>query len=271
MSKIRINQIRSEDTVSQAEAEAGTSTSPKIWTPERVKQAITALGGSAGGGLDNIELSKYLLGGWHAYNQSTTVQGWGIGQGVNAFDSTSGASINNNEYYFDQFPSGVVDNYVRIYVTTPIVPLSKNPIIMFKFSKTSLESAFDFFAGFYDTWTEPDESRGRAGLTRHSGIDTNLQFTTCYNNVTTYKTDTGVSLGTDPLIFILEIESSTKINFWLYDDDMTLLASASHTSPPVTFPSTFSQNNYIYIGYKDKAGNTTNGLRHYAMRVTRKV
>lgn len=37
---------------SQAEAEAGTSTSVRRWTPQRVKQAIDALGGS-GGGLEN--------------------------------------------------------------------------------------------------------------------------------------------------------------------------------------------------------------------------
>ncbi len=35
------------DTVSQVDAEAGTSTDRKAWTPERVKQAVEALGGGA--------------------------------------------------------------------------------------------------------------------------------------------------------------------------------------------------------------------------------
>lgn len=38
------------DVVSQAEAEAGTATTERIWTAERVKQAIDALGGGGGGG-----------------------------------------------------------------------------------------------------------------------------------------------------------------------------------------------------------------------------
>ena len=38
------------DTVGQAEAEAGTATTRRAWTAERVKQAIAALGGGGGGG-----------------------------------------------------------------------------------------------------------------------------------------------------------------------------------------------------------------------------
>lgn len=39
-------------TVSQAEAEAGTATTDRLWTAERVSQAIVALGGGGGGGGD---------------------------------------------------------------------------------------------------------------------------------------------------------------------------------------------------------------------------
>ena len=40
------NEEANPDVVGQAEAEAGTSTTERIWTAERVKQAIVALGGS---------------------------------------------------------------------------------------------------------------------------------------------------------------------------------------------------------------------------------
>jgi len=40
--------------VSQVEAEAGTSTANRTWTPQRVKQAIDALGGSGGSALKNL-------------------------------------------------------------------------------------------------------------------------------------------------------------------------------------------------------------------------
>ena len=47
--------------VSQADAEAGTSTTVYRWTPERVAQAIAALGGS-GGGLTHPQILARGLG-----------------------------------------------------------------------------------------------------------------------------------------------------------------------------------------------------------------
>jgi hypothetical protein len=46
------------DTVGQSEAEAGTATTRRAWTAERVKQAIVALGGSGGGLSVNTELTS---------------------------------------------------------------------------------------------------------------------------------------------------------------------------------------------------------------------
>ena len=48
--------------VSQADAEAGTSTTAYRWTPERVKQAIDALGGVGGGGLTHPQILARGLG-----------------------------------------------------------------------------------------------------------------------------------------------------------------------------------------------------------------
>jgi hypothetical protein len=63
-------------TVSQAEAEAGVATTDRMWTAERVKQAIDALGG--GGGLANVvEDTTPQLGGM------LDVNGNGLGDGTN--------------------------------------------------------------------------------------------------------------------------------------------------------------------------------------------
>ena len=49
------------DTVSQAEAEAGVSTTVRAWTAQRVAQAIAALGGGGGAGTGSSGFSKVFL------------------------------------------------------------------------------------------------------------------------------------------------------------------------------------------------------------------
>src|SRR5690606_17812934 len=46
--------LQSSNVPTKAEAEAGTSTTPRAWTAERIKEAIKALGGSGGGALSAV-------------------------------------------------------------------------------------------------------------------------------------------------------------------------------------------------------------------------
>lgn len=78
--------------VPQAEAEAGTATTARTWTAERVKQAIDALGGGGGGGGSTLNA---LIGGGTITN-NPEVLGTPINNGVSTFTAPSLADPAND-------------------------------------------------------------------------------------------------------------------------------------------------------------------------------
>ncbi len=57
LGRIGTDAVGDYPSVSQAEAEAGTVTANRIWTPQRVAQAIAALGGTGSG---SVSLSYFI-------------------------------------------------------------------------------------------------------------------------------------------------------------------------------------------------------------------
>jgi hypothetical protein len=78
--------------VSQAEAEAGTATTERIWTAQRVAQAIAALAGGGGGGFTTINIQAFTVDGTYtptANMKYCVVIATGSGGGGGGADSSS--------------------------------------------------------------------------------------------------------------------------------------------------------------------------------------
>jgi len=82
-------------TVSQAEAEAGTATTIRTWTAERVKQAIAALGGGGGGSSDwSVPFTAQNFS-WDTDNASGAI-GWEVAQLDTASFKATGEGLQNS-------------------------------------------------------------------------------------------------------------------------------------------------------------------------------
>lgn len=225
MSKIRINQIRSEDTVSQADAEAGTSASPKIWTPERVAQAIAALGGGGGGDIKDVVRGQ--KGGFTLHGRGGH-DAWGLlTQPAFAY---SGTSIIITDYGIGYSLSMSPNNISKVQVPEydALFKASQRPLFSFKFSSVYANN-YNITKLFGLNGTIPSTDAISTNFIGLKGTGKgNLTFVTSSANSAT-STSTGVNISNVPYELIVDV-SSSEVNFYLYDKDDTLLAEATHTT-----------------------------------------
>jgi len=117
------------DVVGQAEAEAGTATTERIWTAERVKQAIVALGGSGSvddtaygiswDGVTGIAPSKNAL---YDFIESQVFKVDALSNIIPIF--WGGTQAQHDAYFnITDFPTGVPDNYFTV-ITDGVPPVT---------------------------------------------------------------------------------------------------------------------------------------------------
>ncbi len=96
--------------VTQAEAEAGTITAVRRWTPERVKQAIDALGGSGGGLPEGYTFTGTVAGSDLIVSIGTATTKLEIDETQNEIRVNTGIAIENSDLTFNT--SGLINfNY----------------------------------------------------------------------------------------------------------------------------------------------------------------
>ena len=231
MSKIRINQIRSEDTVSQAEAEAGTSTSPKIWTPERVAQAIAALGGG-GGGLSPIDLIKNPNG-IISFTSGAVPFGSGLLSMTSYVANSRTAAVNAYGGYLQCNCPATIDSYARIVTSHAILSSDLKPIVAFKINDISTSYGHDFAIGLFKelpTTVGYNGGDNFIGLWTSTSYDLHkIHYITRTSNTSSTLSNYEIRHATDPRFFIIQYNSSTEVKFYLYDKDGTLLDEFTHT------------------------------------------
>ena len=129
------NEEANPDVVGQAEAEAGTSTTERIWTAERVKQAIVALGGSGSvsdtaygiswNGVTGTAPSKNAL---YDFIESQVFK---VDENSNIVPIFWGGNQIQYDAYFNitDFPSGVPNNYFTVITDGAVSPTNASDIV----------------------------------------------------------------------------------------------------------------------------------------------
>lgn len=131
------------DVPSQAEAEAGVSTEERVWTAERIAQAISALAGESGFSQEEIEdfVASLFAAGTHSgasivYDDnaaSLSVEVLGAASLRGQEDLGSGTSISVNTDYFVELTSSralTIDgtpeegDYITVWVYVPVAPVT---------------------------------------------------------------------------------------------------------------------------------------------------
>ena len=215
--------------VSQAEAESGTATTARKWTAERVKQAIDALGGGGGGGLDLIGLVKHSQwGGWSANGQLSTLQAYGVLTSISDTYWTKEAGYDDyGQYVLNN--GGSSDPYKEtLTYSSEKHKTIHNPLLAIKFGLNGFQSNVEgqgCLVGLANNIQETFSSY--IGLKKTTG-SVNLYFVTCKNSVET-ATDSGIDISTIVYNLVLDITNDSVI-FYLYDGDGTLLATTTHTT-----------------------------------------
>lgn len=215
--------------VSQAEAEAGTGTITRKWTAQRVAQAIAAL--VVGGGLDLNELVKYQEGGWGA----------SIGDPVSPYLSSWGI-LSMPNVVANSITRGVLNGEIAVWVKTSAIS-GNDAYIAIPYNSIKMDALPTFSCRFYFTDSNASILLGLSSHVPGSGYsinrpiiglkilnsDSNFFFVTGYGSGTTL-TDTGVVKSTGFLTLVVNVVSTAQVDFYLYDKEYTLLASATHTT-----------------------------------------
>jgi hypothetical protein len=121
------------DVVGQAEAEAGTATAERIWTAERVKQAIVALGGSVddtayGVSWNGVTTKAPSQNALYDFIESQVFK---VDESSNIVPIFWGGNQIQYDAYFNitDFPSGVPNNYFTVITDGAVSPTNASDIV----------------------------------------------------------------------------------------------------------------------------------------------
>ena len=207
------------DVVGQAEAEAGTATTERIWTAERVKQAIVALGGSG-----SVDDTAYGIS-WDGVT--------GTAPSKNALydfieSQVFKVDVNSNivpifwggtqaEYDID-FPSGHANEYFIVITDGAVSPTSASDIVNVPSGNlvaTDVQGALD------ELQTEVDANTLKTGITAQQASDI-----TTNNGKTGVTTEEANTIDSEPIgneAQILQVVSISQANYDLITPVTTTL------------------------------------------------
>ena len=194
------------DVVGQAEAEAGTATTERIWTAERVKQAIVALGGS--GSVDDTAYGISWDGVTGTAPSKNALYDF-IESQVFKVDATSNIIPifwgGTQAQYDIDFPSGHTDEYFIVITDGAVSPTNASDIVN---APSGNLVATDVQGALNELQTEVDlntakvsfDSTSSTRLANTSGTNTgDNAVNTLYSGLTTNATHTGEITGSGAL------------------------------------------------------------------------
>ena len=218
----------------------------------------------AGGGASLLDLVGYQKGGISASSSGAYLSGWGLYNSISENDGSSTNGRSSGGWYFEQRSDGTAGDKVGVYVSDPIFKMENLKCFSIKFSENAGGYTGQIFsAGFSNQPTDVfDEGSGTPfiGIARYDNESNYYFATSTTDNGQATKTNTGETYLTDRvLILVVEVISTTSVNFWLYDEDFTELASATHTT---NLPTTNNLKFQLYS--QDVLGGNMHGVRFYS-------
>ena len=218
------------DVVGQAEAEAGTATTERIWTAERVKQAIVALGGSGSvddtaygiswDGVTGTAPSKNAL---YDFIESQVFK---VDASSNIIPIFWGGT--QAEYDID-FPSGHTNEYFIVITDGAVSPTNASDIVN---APSGNLVATDVQGALNELQTEVDlntakvsfDSTSSTRLANTSGTNTgDNAVNTLYSGLTTNATHTGEVTGSGALILDATAVSNKTLDVALTGTEEVLI------------------------------------------------
>lgn len=213
---------------------------------------------SGGGGASILDLIGHQKGGWSATSSTSQFGTWGLGYGAAVTATTKTSSSDSDGIYLRLKPSGASDNvmYFRDGFSTARFTAGMKPKFAIKW-KITHSSSRSLKIGLSNVSTDSydyDPSQHNIALVT-DGSSAMRFITTDGSSGTT--TATGVSTNNVAYTLVVDVVSTSEVKFYLYDDDYTEVASATHTTniPAGTMRLTTT--------YKDDAGSVNNWIYFY--------
>lgn len=225
------------ETVSQAEAEAGLATTRRAWTAERVAQAIAALGGGGGGSVDLMDLVRYQTGGWSAAGSRSnpSVFFWGATGGGFTNEYYKGNFVGTYGSYLSQ---AVNSGVCAVRTGTALYKETSLPTVAVKFGIGGTSKVRSFKIGLSQNPVEamnesnhnlPNIVLGSFMGYSHPFTGLDMKFITA-DGASNTQTPAVTIVAGKVYIVVINVASASGVNFYLYDEDYTLLASTTHTT-----------------------------------------
>ena len=188
------------DVVSQVEAEAGVATTERIWTAERVKQAIVALGGSGSvddtaydiswDGVIGVAPSKNVL---YDFIENQVFK---VDVNSNILPLFWGGTQAEYDAYFNitDFPTGIPNNYFTVITDGALTPTSASDIVNVPSGNlvaTDVQGALD------ELQTEVDANTLKETNIAHPLVETAVPVGAVFTDNDTVYDDTAIQAEVD--------------------------------------------------------------------------